>query len=428
MKKNIKSIKGMNDYIGNELLLYNNIVKICKKILKKHCYEEIKTPVLEHTELFKISIGNNTDIIEKETYSFIDRSKKNVTLRPEGTSGCIRSIIEHNLLYKKKIQKLWYLGSMFRHENTQKGRYREFNQFGIEIVGINNIYIELETILITKKIWENLGILNCLNLEINSIGSIFERKTYIKKFKYFLNDKKKTIEKYYNKNYKKNPFRLFDSKNINIKKILKDAPLLYNSLNEKTLLRFKNLCNILKKFNIKYKINKQLVRGLNYYNDTVFEWKNKKLNTQHTICAGGRYDKLSYLLNKRNIFAFGCAIGIDRLMLLKKYFKKNILKKNTIDIEIIPLEKKMLLKAIKISEKIRKKFPKLSIMTNFSNERLKKKLKKSNINKVKFIILIGKEEIKNKYYTLKNLTKNSQYKYSYKNLIDKINHLFKNNK
>ncbi|WP_343183855.1 histidine--tRNA ligase [Buchnera aphidicola (Ceratovacuna keduensis)] len=425
MKKNIKSIKGMNDYIDNKLFLYNYLIKVCKSILKKYCYEEIKTPIIESTELFKMSIGNNTDIIEKEMYSFIDKNNKEITLRPEGTSGCMRSIIENNLLYKNKTQKLWYFGQMFRHENTQKGRYREFHQFGVETIGIKDIYIELEIILITRKIWKFLGILNYLNLEINSIGSKKDRKKYKKKLNNFLKDKKNIIKKYYKKNYKKNPFRLFESNNYYIKKMLKNSPKLFDNLSKKSLLRFKNLTNYLKKFKVKYYINKNLVRGLNYYNDTVFEWKNKKLKSQQTICAGGRYDKLSYSLNNECIPAFGFAIGIERLMILMNMLKKNNLNKNIIDIEIISLEKKSILKSLMISEKIRKKFPKLKIFLNLSNEKLKKKLSKSNKNNVKTILFIGKKEIKNNYYTFKNLNNKIQKKYCYKNLIKKIHNLFK---
>ncbi|BGI51427.1 MAG: histidine--tRNA ligase [Buchnera aphidicola (Ceratovacuna japonica)] len=425
MKKKIQSIKGMNDYLENKLFLYNYLINTCKKILKKYCYKEIKTPIVENTELFKKTIGYNTDIIEKEMYSFVDKSKKKITLRPEGTSGCMRSIIENNLLYKNKVQKLWYFGQMFRHENTQKGRYREFHQFGVEAIGIKNIYIELESILITVKIWKYLGILNYLKLEINSIGSEKEREKYKKKLSYFLKDKKKVINKFYKKNYKKNPFRLFDSNNYNIKKILINAPILFDNLGKKSILRFKTFCNCLKKLKIKYYINKNLVRGLDYYNDTVFEWKNKKLKTQQTICAGGRYDKLSYLLNKKYIPAFGFAIGIERLMILTNMLNNNNFDKNSIDIEIIFLKKKDILKTLKISEKIRKKFPKLKIFINFSNEKLKKKLSKSNKNNVKIILFIGKKEIKNNYYTLKILKNKIQKKYSYKNLIKKINSFFK---
>ncbi|WP_343154565.1 histidine--tRNA ligase [Buchnera aphidicola (Pseudoregma panicola)] len=424
MKKIIKSIKGMNDYTGEKLFLYNYLIKVCKNILKKYCYKEIKTPIIENTKLFEKSIGNNTDIIEKEMYSFLDKNNKKITLRPEGTSGCMRSIIENNLLYINKTQKLWYFGQMFRHENTQRGRYREFHQFGVETIGIKDIYIELETILITIKIWKFLGILNFLNLEINSIGSVKERKKYKKKLNNFLEDKKNIIKKHYKKNYKKNPFRLFESNNYYIKKMLKNSPKLFDSLSKKSLLRFQNLENCLKKFKIKYYINKNLVRGLNYYNDTVFEWKNKMLKTQQTICAGGRYDKLSYSLNKKCIPAFGFAIGIERLIILMDILKKNNFNKNIIDIEIIYLEKIAILKSLIISEKIRKKFPKLKIFVNFSSEKIKKKLRKSNKNKVKTILFIGNEEIKNNYYTLKNLKNKTQKKYCYKNLIKKIYNLF----
>ncbi|WP_343188904.1 histidine--tRNA ligase [Buchnera aphidicola (Chaitoregma tattakana)] len=424
MKKNIKSIKGMNDYIDKKLHLYNYVIEICKNILNKYCYKEIKTPIIEQTDLFKISIGNNTDIIDQEMYSFYDKGGKHLTLRPEGTSGCIRSVIEHNLLYKDKIQKLWYFGPMYRHENTQKGRYREFHQFGVESIGTNSIYIELEIILITIKIWNVLGVSRHLKLEINSIGSIKEREIYKNKLNTFLDSKHNYIKKYYKKNYKKNPLRLFESKNSNIKKVLKLAPLLHKNLSKKTLLRFKHLCNVLKKFKIKYYINKNLVRGLSYYNDTVFEWKNLSLNKKNTVCAGGRYDKLAYILNGKKIPSFGFAIGIERLIILINNLKKNKTKKTTIDIEIIFLDNETILESISISEKIRKKFPTLKIFINFSNERTKKKLKKSYENKVKMVLFIGKQEIEYKCYSIKNLKNKEQKQCTYKELIKEISKLF----
>ncbi|WP_343188024.1 histidine--tRNA ligase [Buchnera aphidicola (Ceratoglyphina bambusae)] len=425
MTKIIKLVKGTHDYLGKDIYLLNYLIKTCKNVLKKYCYNEIITPIIEQTKLFKLSIGNNTDIIDKEMYSFLDKHKNEITLRPEGTSGCIRLIIEKNLLYNNKIQKLWYFGPMFRYENTQKGRYRQFNQLGVEVIGIKSIYIEVEIILITIKIWKSIGILKNLRLEINSIGSLKDRFKYKKKLNHYLKNKKKIINKYYNKNYKKNPFRLLESNNLYIKKILKKAPSLYDYLNKKSLLKFKELCKILNKFKIKFHINKNLIRGLNYYNDTVFEWKNNKINSQSTICAGGRYDNLISMLGGKNSYSFGFAIGIERLMILIKSLKEKKVKKRLIDIEIIFLEKEAILKSINLSEKVRKIFPKLKILVNFCNEKLKKKLSKSSKNNVKVVLIIGKNEIKNKFFTFKNLEKNKQKEYSYKKLIKKISNTFK---
>lgn len=415
MKNKYQSIRGMHDFLPKDTILLQNIEKIIKKILNSYTYSEIRFPILEKTELFKKTIGYETDIIKKEMYNFYDHNKKKISLRPEGTVGCIRACIQNNIFYVSKIQKLWYYGPMFRYERPQKGRFRQFYQFGVEVFGIANPIIDYEIILLTIRLWKNLEILQNLTLEINSIGSILIRQKYsidlmkfIKKNVNILNCEEKQF-------YFKNPIRLLDSKNKYILSLLKDAPKLKHYLDYNSILRFKKLCNFLNKNNINYVINNQLVRGLEYYNDTVFEWKTNILGTQNTICAGGRYDKLVKNLGGPNNPAIGFAIGIDRLLMLKKTIKKNSFNFFFItDIHIVFSNPIYSVFAIHISEKLHSIWPNMKIYTNINKLNLSNQIRYSIKQNTKFLLILDTFMLNiNKIY-IKNLNtkvQNSIYLY-----------------
>lgn len=408
MNKNNKSIRGMHDFLPEDVYEIVNIEKIIKNILKKYCYSEIRFPVLEKTSLFTKTIGYETDIVKKEMYNFYDYKKNSLSLRPEGTIGCIRTCLQHGIFRKNKIQKLWYLGPMFRYERPQKGRFRQFSQFGFEFFGSKSYLSEFELIIITYKIWKEIGIINNLVLEINSIGSIDSRKIYINELKNFFKQQSFKLNKNLENMLLKNPFRLLDNKNLEIKKIIQKGPLLKNFLDMSSIMRFKKLCILMDSMNIPYIVNDQLVRGLDYYNDTVFEWKTELLGTQGTVCAGGRYDYLTTVLGGEKNSAVGCAIGIDRLFLLKKFFKKKKKKSDCICVSIIFTSNVFKHFLMLFSEKLHSKWPQLKIFNNFDVLKISSQIKKSLKIGANFLIILDSREFYKNKIIIKNLKEKSQ--------------------
>ncbi|WP_075431905.1 histidine--tRNA ligase [Buchnera aphidicola] len=412
MKKKNQSIRGMHDFLPKDTIYLQIIEKKIIKILKSHTYKEIRTPILEDTEIFKKSIGGNTDVMSKEMYSFYDRNEKNISLRPEGTVGCIRACIQHHIFKKSLFQKLWYYGPMFRYERPQKGRFRQFYQLGIEVFGFSDPIIDFDLILLTIKIWNKLGILKDLILEINSIGSINNRKNYENDLRIFC---EKKIDKFNLDNFRNvilnNPIRLLDSKNINIILMMKNAPKLINYLDLSSQLRFQKLCNYLDQKQVNYIINHKLVRGLDYYNDTVFEWKSKNLGAQDTICAGGRYDQLIKNLGGPKNSAMGCAIGIDRLFLLKELFKKKIIKNNYfIDIQIIFSNPEFYRFVLDISDQLHTIWPKLKIDTNITKISVSNQIKHAIQNHTKFLLILDSYLLSSNKIIIKNISLRTQKK------------------
>ncbi|WP_343190479.1 histidine--tRNA ligase [Buchnera aphidicola (Mollitrichosiphum nigrofasciatum)] len=418
----IQSLRGMNDILPKNLYFWwCKIENVIKEIFTSYCFNEIRTPILEQTNLFNRTIGQDTDI-NKEMYSFNDKNNFSITLRPESTASCVRSVIENDLLYEK-ILKLWYYGPMFRYERPQKGRFRQFYQIGAEIFGLEGSEIELEILLLINRIWKKLNVCNFLTLEINSIGFLKERIKYIKDLKNFF---KKNIQYFKKANihkFKFNSLRILDSKNNVIKKILSKAPLLKDYLGEISINNFNNLCIMLKKFNIPYNINYNLVRGLDYYNNIVFEWKTKTLGTQDTVCSGGRYDTLfKQLGNKDHVPAIGFAIGMERLVMLYKNIKTK--KKKTINIFICFIKNRNKLSAIKLSEYIHNIFPNLSITIHSNNYLFNQKKNISKFN-IHLLIFIGDKERRNNYITVKICKQNQRVVVFSKNIYFFIKNFFK---
>ncbi|XAJ75598.1 histidine--tRNA ligase [Buchnera aphidicola (Periphyllus koelreuteriae)] len=418
-------MRGVHDYLPEELQIWNKTEKILKKIFKNYGYVEIRLPIIEKTKLFYKSIGNVTDIIEKEMYTFLDKNKKNITLRPEGTASCSRAFIENNLSKDIK-QRFWYFGPMFRYERPQNGRYRQFYQFGCEVYGLNTPEIDIELIILLNRCWKKLKIENYIFLEINSIGNIESRENYkIDLIKFFILNKKK-LDNNSKKRLYTNPLRILDSKNKKIQNLIKKAPILFNYLDKNSKKNFNYICKFLKKLKISYKINTRLIRGLDYYNDTVFEWKikNKKFLSQNTVCAGGRYDKLIDTLGGSPIPALGFAIGMERLISIineKKKNKKIIL---SVDIYIISNFNKKNIDHIKISEKIRNFFNKLYIVQDFNIGSIKKKLIRAKKFNSKIIIIINNK----KNIQIKHFNSFAIHKISFNKIINYLKIYFKKNK
>ncbi|WP_295165287.1 histidine--tRNA ligase [uncultured Buchnera sp.] len=423
MNKEIKSIRGMHDYLPKELKIWNHIEVILKEVLTSYCYLEIRLPILEKTEIFQRAIGDITDIVEKEMYSFNDRKGNSITLRPEGTVGCVRSIIQNNLLHKQN-NKFWYLGPMFRYERPQKGRYRQFFQLGAEVFGLDTEDIDLEVIILTNRLWKRIGVDSHVILEINSIGSKIDRFQYTKELVCFLKKYEHLLDQDCKRRLYTNPLRILDSKNKDVQKILKEAPLLSKYIDISSSNRFKNLCQMLCAHRIKYKYNSNLIRGLDYYNSTVFEWKTNKLGSQKTVCAGGRYDSLVQAMGGKKTSAIGFAIGIERLVLLTKSLKIFSEEIEEINIYIIFIGDNNKHYAINLSEEIRDLYPNLKTFVNFINQNLRKKIKNAINSSARIIILIGDHEMKKGFFVVKDLKEEKEYHLLKHELMIKIQKTF----
>lgn len=311
----IKAIRGMNDILPEQTPVWQFLESTVKNVLASYGYGEIRTPVVEQTELFKRSIGEVTDIVEKEMYTFEDRNGESLTLRPENTASCVRAAEEHGLLFNR-TQRFWYQGPMFRYEKPQKGRYRQFHQIGVETFGMPSADIDAEVIMLSARLWKQLGILDSVTLQLNSLGSNEARAVFRADLVKFLEAHKDQLDEDSKRRLDSNPLRILDSKDANTQALLDQAPVLNDYLDEESKSHFADLCSILDAAGIGYEINPRLVRGLDYYCKTVFEWVTDKLGAQGTVCAGGRYDGLVQQLGGRATPGVGFAMGVERLILL----------------------------------------------------------------------------------------------------------------
>ncbi len=417
----INSLKGMHDYFYRDMYIYNYVQNNFRKILLNYSFSEVKFPILENSFLYKKCINFDYNISSKEMYSFLDRNNINISLRPEGTIGCLKCYIKNKLFLYNILNKLWYIGPMFRRENPQKGRFRQFYQIGLECFGSNDYTLDIELLLVIKRLFLKLNIYDFLTLEINTIGSFIDRKNYInfinKNFSYLLNKIK------VNKNNNINLIKLIDSKDKYILDILNYIPSITEFVNKNSLFNFKNICNNLDILGIKYKWNKNLVRGIDYYNDFVFEWKDN-LDKKNTICSGGRYNELSKCISNISIPAVGCAFGLDRLI---NFLKSNNIKVkyNKIDIYIISsFNEKSRLLGLFITEKILNYyFNKFNIYNdNILYNNLSKLILKVIKLNVRFLIIIGEKELSENYLTFKDLYLNKKQHFNKNNIIDVINY------
>ncbi|MDP2833964.1 MAG: histidine--tRNA ligase [Pseudomonadota bacterium] len=316
MSNALRAVRGMNDLLPADSPLWQHFESILRAWLKSYGYREMRTPILEHTGLFKRAIGEVTDIVEKEMYTFVDElNGESMTLRPEGTASCVRAVIEHNLLFDGG-KRLWYAGPMFRHERPQKGRYRQFHQFGIEALGFAGPDLDIEHLLMTRRLWKLLGLSDCIHLELNSLGGAESRARHREKLIAYFQTHEALLDADAKRRLHSNPLRILDSKNPAMQALVEAAPRLMDELDETALAHFEAVKTGLDAAGIAYKINPRLVRGLDYYNYTVFEWVTDRLGAQGTVCAGGRYDGLVQQLGGKPAPACGYAMGVERLLAL----------------------------------------------------------------------------------------------------------------
>ncbi|EFE95866.1 histidine--tRNA ligase [Serratia odorifera] len=407
MAKNIQAIRGMNDYLPEDTALWQRIEGTLKQVLGSYGYSEIRLPIVEQTPLFKRAIGEVTDVVEKEMYTFDDRNGESLTLRPEGTAGCVRAGIEHGLLYNQE-QRLWYIGPMFRYERPQKGRYRQFHQLGAEVFGLQGPDVDAELILLTARWWKALGIAEHVKLELNSIGSLEARANYRDALVAFLEQHVELLDDDCKRRMYSNPLRVLDSKNPQVQALLNDAPRLSEYLDADSKAHFDGLCELLTLAGIPYTINERLVRGLDYYNRTVFEWVTSSLGAQGTVCAGGRYDGLVEQLGGRATPAVGFAMGLERLVLLVQAVNPDFKAPATIDIYVISSGAGTQSAAMRLAEAVRDAAPQLKLMTNYGGGNFKKQITRADKWGARVALILGENEVAAQQVVVKDLRSGEQ--------------------
>jgi len=400
----IQSIRGMHDILPDQSPLWQFFEITVKELLQSYAYNEIRMPVVESTDLFCRSIGEVTDIVEKEMYTFDDRNGDSLTLRPEGTASCVRSGIQHGLFHNQQ-QRLWYMGPMFRHERPQKGRYRQFHQIGIETFGIASADIDAELILMSARLWKMLG-LKDVHLELNTLGSVESRQAYRQVLVDYLNQHKALLDEDSLRRLETNPLRVLDSKNPNMQSMIDAAPSLMDYLDEESSDHFKQLTDTLDKAGIKYNINTRLVRGLDYYCKTVFEWVTDALGAQGTICAGGRYDGLVQQLGGRETPAAGFAMGVERILSLLEDAGLQV--DNAVDVFVVLQGEPAQLQGMPFVESIRDQLPQVRFQTNCGGGSFKSQIKKADKSGAKIALILGDDEIQNNTVGIKLLREKAE--------------------
>ncbi len=398
MSKNIQSIKGVHDTLPEQSANWQYLEKTIASILERYGYREIRTPILEFSELFKRSVGETTDIVEKEMYTFEDRGGELLSLRPEGTASTVRAGIEHGLLYNQQ-QRLWYMGPMFRRENPQKGRYRQFHQMGVETFGMPGPDIDAELIAMTARFWEELGLTN-IRLELNSLGTTASRAVYRDKLVTYFSKHLDQLDADSKRRLNTNPLRILDTKNPAMRALVEAAPSLQDHLDAASALHFKELCALLDHLGIAYTINPRLVRGLDYYSRTVFEWVTDELGAQGTVCAGGRYDALVAQLGGHETTACGFAMGMERLLELRQA-QQLLTPQYQPDIYLVMAEEAAIVAGLKIAEELRSALPALKIQANVGGGSFKTQMKRADKSGAAYCLILGEDELRQGQIALK---------------------------
>ncbi|MGE4569756.1 MAG: histidine--tRNA ligase [Gammaproteobacteria bacterium] len=400
MSKKIQAIRGMNDLLPKDSNLWLAMEGVINKLLISYGYKNIRTPIVEKTETFTRAIGAVTDIVEKEMYTWQDLGGDSLTLRPEGTAGCVRMMIEHNLP-REGIQKVFYQGPMFRHERPQKGRYRQFHQVGVEIFGATEAKIDAELIAMTAQLWQRLGLEN-VALEVNSLGSNETRKDYRKLLYNYFSKHKNELDEDSLRRLEVNPLRILDSKNTDMGPLIANAPKMTDHLDEDSAKHFAEFTNYLDCLGINYTINPRLVRGLDYYNRTVFEWISNDLGAQGTICAGGRYDGLVEQMGGKPTPGVGFAMGLERLMLLISE-QSGSLTQQIPSLYFVALGEQAQQASMRICNDIHQELPGVIVINDISIGSLKSQMKKADKSNSDFALILGEEEINNNQISIKPL-------------------------
>jgi len=399
MSKKIQAIRGMNDLLPADSNIWSFLDSTISNLLLSYGYKYCRTPNIESTETFARAIGEVTDIVEKEMYTWKDNNGDSLTLRPEGTAGVVRMMIEHNLP-REGIQKVFYNGPMFRHERPQKGRYRQFHQVGAEVFGVSDAKIDAELISITQILWKTLGI--DAELEINSLGSAQSRASYREILSGYFNDNKDQLDEDSLRRLKTNPLRILDSKNKELESLISGAPKMIDYLDDDSNHHFNALKNYLESLDISYKVNPKLVRGLDYYNQTVFEWISNDLGAQGTICGGGRYDGLVEKMGGNATPAIGFAMGLERIALLIEDKSDQIINKRP-HLYFASIGDNANIESMKLSKKILEALPHITITNDMSIGTLKNQMKKANKSEADFAMILGEQELSEGHISIKPL-------------------------
>lgn len=393
MTQMIKNIKGMPDLLPSDSPRWQALEQQVAALLASYGYQEIRMPIVEYTDLFKRSIGEVTDIVEKEMYTFADRHGESITLRPEGTASCVRACLQNGLLDNQAQQRLWYKGPMFRYENPQKGRLRQFHQLGVEAFGIASVDIDVELIALAWRLWQQLGLVHLVELQINSIGSLDARNQYKAALVEYLSQYQEQLDEDSKRRLHSNPLRILDSKSEQTQRLLDNAPKLHDYLDEESSREFAVLCQLLDTLDIPYTVNQRLVRGLDYYNKTVFEWVTDALGAQGTVCAGGRYDSLvEQLGSKKAVPAVGFAMGLERLVLLLEQGAKQ--DQSIADVYfVIAGDDALYRQALALAESIRSELPHLRLITHCGGGSFKSQMKKADRSGAAYALVLGSNEL-----------------------------------
>ena len=403
----IKALIGMNDILPGQTQIWRYLEDQVKATLDGFGYQEIRMPVVEETRLFKRSIGEVTDIVEKEMYTFT-RSERSLTLRPEGTASCVRACEEHQLIANNKRQRLWYMGPMFRYERPQKGRYRQFNQIGVETFGMATPDIDAELIIMTHQLWQRLNIRDKVSLQLNTLGSNEARANYKAALVDYLSDVKDQLDEDSQRRLDTNPLRILDSKNQDTQTLLNDAPNFFDYLDDESKEHFDELRALLDAVGVTYEINPRLVRGLDYYSKTVFEWVTTELGSQGTVCAGGRYDGLVEQLGGKPTPAVGFAMGIERLVLMLEALNavpEDV--NNYLDVYLVSMGN-VTSAAMQVATQLREALPNLRLQMHLGGGNFKKQMKKANESGARFALILGEDEVAEAKASIKDLRESGE--------------------
>lgn len=411
----------MNDCLPTQSPLWQKLEGAVKNVISAYGYNEMRMPIVEMTHLFSRAIGEVTDVVEKEMYTFEDRNGDSLTLRPEGTAGCVRSGIENGLLYNQE-QRLWYMGPMFRHERPQKGRYRQFHQCGVEVFGLDGPDVDAELIMMTARMWRELGISEHVRLELNSIGSLDARANYRTALIEYLEQYMDVLDDDCKRRLYTNPLRVLDTKNPDVQAVLGDAPKLSDYLDEESKQHFAGLCELLDVAGIEYTVNERLVRGLDYYNRTVFEWITESLGSQGTVCGGGRYDGLVEQLGGKPTPAVGFAMGLERLVLMMETLGNTDVRRS-VDVYMVTAGEGTLSAGMKLAEQIREQVPGLRVMTHFGGGNFKKQFKRADKVGAAIALVLGEDEVAGNTVVVKDLAGGEQETISQAEIASKLAHL-----
>lgn len=408
----------MNDCLPTQSPLWQKLENTVKNVISAYGYNEVRMPIVEETNLFSRAVGEETDVVSKEMYTFDDRNGDSLTLRPEGTAGCVRSCIQNSLINRDE-QRLWYMGPMFRHERPQKGRYRQFHQCGVEVFGLNGPDVDAELIMMTARLWRELGIDKHVRLELNSIGSQEDRTDYRTALVAFLEQHIDVLDEDCKRRMHTNPLRVLDTKNPDIQAILGDAPRLSEYLGEESKAHFAGLCELLDAAGIEYTVNERLVRGLDYYNRTVFEWITESLGAQGTVCGGGRYDGLVEQLGGKPTPAVGFAMGLERLVLMLETLELTDVRRS-VDVYVVTAGEGTMMAGMKLAEQLREAISGVRVMNHFGGGNFKKQFKRADKVGAVVALVLGENEVANNTVVLKDLVGGEQETYNQAEVAEKI--------